>query len=210
MGAAPSLVLGGQEYDGKFHLYQGGEDVLDDIQWFQTNRITHVVSICHRTVGAEVVKETNLPNENIIHIDELDSTYTDLSKYFEKTTRFIHDARLNGGNVYVHCAAGISRSSTISLAYLMTWFDQPFDELFPRLMMMRKCVSPNSGFVKQLKRWECEPTRHQIRSDMLQRQSSWSHIHDKDRITFLEMAIPTSIHKDARNPFDTFEEDDDY
>ena len=37
---------------------------------------------------------------------------------------------MNGGNVYVHCSAGVSRSSTITLSYMMTVYDLPFEEVY--------------------------------------------------------------------------------
>ena len=59
----------------------------------------------------------------------MDSTTTNLYPYLERTTKFIHSARMNGGNVYVHCSAGISRSSTVTLSYMMTVYDRPFLEV---------------------------------------------------------------------------------
>jgi protein-tyrosine phosphatase len=38
--------------------------------------------------------------------------------YFEKSNNFIND-NLKVGNVYIHCIAGVSRSPTITIAYLM-------------------------------------------------------------------------------------------
>ena len=107
MGGAPSLIIGGEGYDDRGKLYQGGEDILDDGTWFAEHKITHLVSICHRTVGNEAAKEAGIPASQVIHIREQDMPTTDLFQHFERTTVFIHEARLKGGNVYVHCSAGM-------------------------------------------------------------------------------------------------------
>ena len=49
-----------------------------------------------------------------------DNSAQDIKKYFVDAIDFIHNARLNGGNVLVHCLAGISRSTTLVIAYIMT------------------------------------------------------------------------------------------
>ena len=60
MGQAPSLIIGTEEYEGKSFMHQGGEDVLDDCEYFNQNEITHVVGVCHRSVGSQVLKGTKL------------------------------------------------------------------------------------------------------------------------------------------------------
>mmetsp|Transcript_5434 Transcript_5434/g.7002 ORF Transcript_5434/g.7002 Transcript_5434/m.7002 type:complete len:180 (-) Transcript_5434:60-599(-) len=178
-------------------MYQGGEDILDDGTFFTERKITHVVGICHRSIGRHVFHQADLTPERVIHINEMDSTSADLSKYFERTTTFIHEARLSGGNVYVHCSAGISRSTTITLAYMMTLYDQPYHQLIPRVAKMRSCVGPNQAFVQQLKSWETDPKRTVLREKLLKDK-------DVEKILALDtdmfLALPT--HKEAEEDWD--------
>lgn len=54
-----------------------------------------------------------------------------------------------GGNVLVHCHAGISRSATVATAYYLTHVDRkipPFDAL-RRLTTRRPIMNPNLGFL---------------------------------------------------------------
>lgn len=54
----------------------------------------------------------------------------------------------------VHCFAGISRSATIVIAYLMHHFDWKLERAFSIVKALRKQVKPNEGFLRQLKEFE--------------------------------------------------------
>jgi len=70
-----------------------------------------------------------------------------INKYFEETNNFIESANC----VYVHCAAGVSRSATIVIAYLIWKHKISFDEALKIVKEKRPMVSPNFNFEKQLR-----------------------------------------------------------
>jgi protein-tyrosine phosphatase len=209
MGASPSLILGLSEFPDKCHVYQGGSHVLDKVDWFQQHMITHVISICDRTVGATVLEETKISSQNILHFRDLDAPTTNLYKYFERTTRFIHEARCEGGNVLIHCAAGISRSSTITLAYLMTWLGEGYDKLILYLAKKREGVAPNGSFVRQLKKWESDPIRLQMQQEM-KNDERICHLHAKDYNNFMNVDLSPKFCKLVANSTWTEEDDLDF
>jgi protein-tyrosine phosphatase len=53
------------------------------------------------------------------------------------------------GHVLVHCAAGMSRSPTVVIAYLMKVHRKSLREAFA-YVRSKRFVSPNYGFMKQL------------------------------------------------------------
>jgi protein-tyrosine phosphatase len=53
--------------------------------------------------------------------------------------------------VLVHCAAGVSRSASFVIAYIMKSRKIGFDEAYTFVKSKRPIITPNSGFVKQLK-----------------------------------------------------------
>ena len=57
-------------------------------------------------------------------------------------------------NVYVHCYAGVSRSSAIVAAYLMWKYRWTLKKTLAFLVCKRIVVKPNDGFMKQLKEVE--------------------------------------------------------
>ena len=49
-----------------------------------------------------------------LHVDALDSESADLLSHWPRTCEFLTTAIDEGGIVYVHCAAGVSRSGAVS------------------------------------------------------------------------------------------------
>lgn len=58
--------------------------------------------------------------------------------------------------MFVHCQAGISRSATICLAYLMRTNRVKLDEAFEFVKQRRSIISPNFSFMGQLLRFESQ------------------------------------------------------
>lgn len=59
-----------------------------------------------------------------------------------------------GGRVLVHCFAGISRSATICIAYLMLTENLSMHQALEFTRRLRPCVSPNFNFMGQLLSFE--------------------------------------------------------
>jgi protein-tyrosine phosphatase len=76
-----------------------------------------------------------------------DSLNQRIDSLFEEAIEFIDKK----GKVYVHCAAGISRSSSFVIAYLMSKNKWDYDRTYEYVKERRGIVSPNSYFVEQLK-----------------------------------------------------------
>ncbi|AST09290.1 tyr-ser protein phosphatase [Murmansk poxvirus] len=59
-------------------------------------------------------------NINIIHIPLIDDMSTDISKYFDDVTEFLAKCDQRDEPVLVHCIAGVNRSGSMILAYMMS------------------------------------------------------------------------------------------
>lgn len=77
---------------------------------------------------------------------------------FKLTPCFFHadSVKNKGGRVFVHCQAGISRSATICLAYLMRTNRVKLDEAFEFVKQRRSIISPNFSFMGQLLQFESQ------------------------------------------------------
>jgi protein-tyrosine phosphatase len=76
-----------------------------------------------------------------------------ISRFFDEAFTIISEG-LEKGNVYVHCFAGISRSSTIVISYLMKKYGWSLAEAYSLTKKKRKYVDPNPGFMRELRRYE--------------------------------------------------------
>ncbi len=54
-------------------------------------------------------------------------------------------------NVFVHCYAGVSRSSAVISAYLMFKYRWPLSKTLSFVQFKRIVAKPNDGFMQQLK-----------------------------------------------------------
>jgi protein-tyrosine phosphatase len=66
---------------------------------------------------------------------------------FEAAHEFISNSP---GNILVHCHAGVSRSATIVLSYLMKYKSMAFEDARNFVKSKRRCICPNPGFTRQL------------------------------------------------------------
>lgn len=85
-----------------------------------------------------------------------DNHKADISSWFNEAIDFIDSIKDAGGRVFVHCQAGISRSATICLAYLMRTNRVKLDEAFEFVKQRRSIISPNFSFMGQLLQFESQ------------------------------------------------------
>lgn len=74
-------------------------------------------------------------------------------EYFEEVCAFI-DKQREKGHVLVHCRAGVSRSATIVIAYVMKKKRWTYKEAYEFVLSKRGIIKPNQGFINQLMAWE--------------------------------------------------------
>jgi len=83
-----------------------------------------------------------------------DDEEEDITAIFDECLQFIHQARTAQKGVLVHCMAGISRSATIVLAYLMKHENMRLLDAYWHTHDRRKIICPNGGFAMQLIEYE--------------------------------------------------------
>ncbi|XP_029633302.1 dual specificity protein phosphatase 7-like [Octopus sinensis] len=73
-----------------------------------------------------------------------------LSIFFPKAIEFIEEGLSQDYGVLVHCLAGISRSVTVTVAYLMQKMSITLNDAYDRVKKCKPNISPNINFMGQL------------------------------------------------------------
>ncbi|XP_062857508.1 dual specificity protein phosphatase 8 isoform X1 [Trichomycterus rosablanca] len=131
------------------HLYLGSQkDVLNKDLMAQ-NGITYVLNASNTCPKPEFISESHF-----MRIPVNDNYCEKLLPWLEKTNEFIDKAKLSNCRVIVHCLAGISRSATIAIAYIMKTMGLSSDEAYRFVKDRRPSISPNFNFLGQLLEFE--------------------------------------------------------
>ena len=74
----------------------------------------------------------------------------DISRHMKSALEFIEEARVNGAPILVHCSAGVSRSATVVIAFLMTYRTWSLKTAATYCYEKRPKILPNIGFMEYL------------------------------------------------------------
>ena len=125
-------------------LLLGGKWSAGDVNRLRQHNVTHIVN-----VTAQI--PNSFPSEfAYLNIRIPDADTVDISRHFEPACAFISACRDRQGTVLVHCSAGMSRSVTIVLAFLMRAESMSLIAALELVKSKRHMVSPNAGFMRQL------------------------------------------------------------
>ncbi|CAL1604005.1 unnamed protein product [Knipowitschia caucasica] len=128
-------------------LFLGNIRDSEDRESLAKNGITHILSVHN---NAKPVYE----DKTYLCIQADDASSQNLLQHFKDSIGFIHECRLNGGACLVHCLAGVSRSTTMVVAYLMTITKYDWEECLSAIKAVRSFVGPNYGFQQQLQEYQ--------------------------------------------------------
>lgn len=128
-------------------LFLGSQDAVsrENIKKYQ---LTDILSI-----GVEVsARDIDYNDENIkFHFIEcLDLPEAKLDTIIKQTNQIIMNVWAKNGRILIHCNAGVSRSSTICIAFMIAKLEFNFDLAFSLVKSKREYIRPNDGFMKQL------------------------------------------------------------
>uniref|UniRef100_A0A4W4GFV8 Tyrosine-protein phosphatase domain-containing protein n=1 Tax=Electrophorus electricus TaxID=8005 RepID=A0A4W4GFV8_ELEEL len=140
----PVEILPGQLYMGNYR-HATNPRILKDL------KLTALISIS---------EDSSLMFEKgscaILYIPVADSVDADLYSSFEQASIFLA-SRLNTGSAALICSThGISRCSTLAMAFLMHHLKYTLKEAWGHVHQCKANMRPNRGFVQQLSNWELQ------------------------------------------------------
>ncbi|KAM4835676.1 dual specificity protein phosphatase 22 isoform 2-T2 [Thomomys bottae] len=139
MGNGMNKILSG--------LYIGNFKDARDMEQLSKNKVTHILSV-HDSA------RPMLEGVKYLCIPAADSPSQNLTRHFKESIKFIHECRLQGEGCLVHCLAGVSRSVTLVVAYIMVVTDFGWEDALHTVRAGRSCANPNLGFQRQLEEFE--------------------------------------------------------
>ncbi|KAK1118259.1 hypothetical protein K0M31_015302 [Melipona bicolor] len=134
------------------HLYLGNAANSEDREALARHRIQYILNVT-----------PDLPNVfesagsiKYMQIPISDHWSQNLASFFPQAIQFIEEARSSDKGVLVHCLAGVSRSVTITVAYLMHKCSLSLNDAFNLVRSRKSNVAPNFHFMEQLHSFEKE------------------------------------------------------
>ncbi|XP_017260935.2 dual specificity protein phosphatase 16 [Kryptolebias marmoratus] len=127
------------------HLYLGCQrDVLNK-DLMQQNDIAYVLNASNTCPKPDFIHDSHF-----LRVPVNDSFCEKILPWLDRSVEFIEKAKASNARVLVHCLAGISRSATIAIAYIMKRMDMSLDEAYRFVKEKRPTISPNFNFLGQL------------------------------------------------------------
>lgn len=129
------------------NLYLGGVQAVADPESVVEQGIRAVCCCC---------RELEFPSDDwykdleYCRVDVEDMSSEPIELYFNEATEFIHSWVSREQPVLVHCRAGVSRSATVVIAYLIAYQGYNLHDAFFLVRTHRSIITPNLGFMEKL------------------------------------------------------------
>ena len=133
-------------------LWLTGCDVAYEKGFLQNVGATHILN-CAEEVSAHPSKYHFVPI-GIHHIHLEDDETPEAAKQIQDAVAVLEGWQSQGYTVVVHCRAGISRSATVVLAWLIQHRGMSLDDAWKKIVAVRNFIRPNDYFMSLLKDME--------------------------------------------------------
>ena len=140
-------------------IYLGDITGANEINYLKQEGITHIISLAGKYISPQYAEGLFIRKM----IDIMDFPSENIFQNFKQCIDFIE----NSGKIYVHCAAGASRSATIVIAYIMWKEHKNYNDAFLFVKEKRSLIFPNMGFVIQLKHFDSLLKQFNYNLDMI-------------------------------------------
>ena len=125
-------------------VWIGTADAARNEELLEDNRISTILNM-----ASECSYQNPSRNIRVVRIGIDDGCMTSVG-VFEKAADILRDAVNAGDNVLVHCAAGVSRSCTAVISYLMLYKGWGLSECLEEIREHRPCANPHPQLVRSL------------------------------------------------------------
>eukprot|EP01089_Gocevia_fonbrunei_P019439 TRINITY_DN6884_c0_g1_i1.p1 TRINITY_DN6884_c0_g1~~TRINITY_DN6884_c0_g1_i1.p1 ORF type:complete len:209 (+),score=40.72 TRINITY_DN6884_c0_g1_i1:412-1038(+) len=128
---------------GDTNIFLGAQEAATNIEDLEKNNVQFILNVA-----------TGIPNRfpdkfTYKSVEMLDNESFDIISHFETCFDFIQNALNQSSGVLVHCNAGVSRSATVIIAYLITQ-GTSHEEAFNIVKKSKPDINPNPHFKTEL------------------------------------------------------------
>lgn len=129
------------------HLYLSGAGVLKP-EKLRQKQISCIINA--------TIEEPNayLPGIDYVKVSIEDTPFARLDQYFDVIADKIKSVKDRGGKTLVHCVAGVSRSASLCMIYLVKHERMTLRQAYHFVKSARPIIRPNVGFWKQMIEYE--------------------------------------------------------
>ncbi|XP_057626161.1 dual specificity protein phosphatase 14-like [Chionomys nivalis] len=125
-------------------LFLGRSSVASNQHLLQAQGITCIIN------ATIEIPNYNWPQLEYVKVPLANIPHDPIRLYFDTVADKIHSVSKKHGATLVHCAAGVSHSATLCIAYLMKFHNVCLLEAYKWVKARRPVIRPNVGFWKQL------------------------------------------------------------
>ena len=134
------------------NLFLGDVATADNERWLMDNNIVYILNVGAAFAKKHTTMQVN--GINVMFVEITDDPSANIGKFFNACHDFIDQSLSKSQNILVHCAAGVSRSATIVISYLMHKKGMSMEEAYAFVQKKRQFINPNKGFLNILKQYD--------------------------------------------------------
>lgn len=131
-------------------LYLGSEKDSSDLELLKKYEISYILNVTHDKPNSF----EHLPDFKYKKLPVEDNWRANLSDMFPEAFQFIDEGITQNRGVLIHCLAGVSRSVTVTIAYLISALNMTLNEAYDFVKQRKPSVNPNLNFMGQLLEFE--------------------------------------------------------
>ncbi|KIM78531.1 hypothetical protein PILCRDRAFT_824434 [Piloderma croceum F 1598] len=159
-----SIIQGPGDVEWRYEMRRECQEILPglllgpfqaskSLEILQGLHITHIV--CIRDAKEAFSVKARFPDHfKYLVLDVEDNEEQNLIRLFPGAKAFIDQAISQGGRVLVHCNGGISLSPAFVVMFAMQHYNLSWEDALHMVQNRRYCISPNGGFLTQIKEYE--------------------------------------------------------
>ncbi|CCA72526.1 hypothetical protein PIIN_06463 [Serendipita indica DSM 11827] len=158
------IIQGPSDVEWKYEMRRDCQEIIPglllgpflvsrNLERLKALAVTHIV--CIRDAAEAFSVKPRFPGQfHYLTLDVKDTEDQNLISLFPGARDFIYKAINQGGRVLVHCNGGISLSPAFVVMFVMEHFQLSCDDALHMVQNRRYCISPNGGFLLQIKEYE--------------------------------------------------------